>query len=88
MELVEVTYTDIIDNYLASFKENMSVKDVVYRVIKDNLIDKKALRNRCIVADFDKAYKKNGKGTYEIYDDLAFIYNISLEMVRKIVAQR
>lgn len=84
----ELTYNDIIDSYLATFAENTSVKDVVYKVVKDNLIDKKALRNRCIVADFDKAYKENGKGTLEIYDDLSFTYNISVEMVRKIVAQR
>ena len=41
MELKEVTYSDIIEDYLATFKENMSVRDVVYKVVKDNLMNKK-----------------------------------------------
>lgn len=83
-----ITYNEIIDSYLGEFKSNMSIKDAVYKVVKDNLIDKKALRNRCIVDDFDGAFKLNEQKIISIYDDLAFKYNLSCEAVRKIVAQR
>jgi hypothetical protein len=83
-----ITFSGIIDNYLLEFKDNMSIKDVVYKVVKDNLINKKALRNKCIVQDFDAAVKKNSRSIISIYDDLAYKYNLSYAMIRGIVAQR
>lgn len=88
MGLKEVTYADIINDYLDTFSANMSVKDVVYKVVKDNLINKKAIRDKCIVSDFDAALKRNNCTTLSIYDDLAFKYNLSFASIKLIVASR
>ena len=88
MELREVTYADIIDDYLATFQANMSVKDVVYKVVKDNLINKKAIRDKCIVSDFDEAIKKNNCTVRSIFDDLTFKYNLSFASINLIVYSR
>lgn len=89
MEITDgITFNDIIENYLNEFEVNMNVKEVVYKVVKDNLINKKALRNKCIVDDFDASFKENNKSIQTMYDDLAFKYNLSLEMIKKIVLCR
>lgn len=83
-----INYMDIVENYLKQFQANMNVKDVIYKIVKDNLINKRALRNRCIVQDFDIAFKINSKSLTTIYDDLAFKYNLSCAYVREIIALR
>ena len=89
MELTDnITYMELIDNYILTFKENQSIKNVVYQLVKDNLIDKKALRNKCIVKDFDIALKQNTFTMRIIYDNLCYKYNLSLRMIQDITTHR
>ena len=89
MELTDsITCNEIIENYLNEFDTNMSIKDVVYKVVKDNLINKKALRNKCIVEDFDKMLSKNNSTMRNIYDNLCYKYNLSLRTIQDVVVHR
>ena len=89
MELTDnITFNEIIENYLNEFDTNMSIKDVVYKVVKDNLINKKALRNKCIVEDFDKMLRKNNSTMRSIYDNLCYKYNLSLRTIQDVVVHK
>lgn len=83
-----ITYTQLVANYIRSFSQDMDIEKVVYRIVKDNLIDKKALRNKAIVEDFDKMLKLNNRKVTDIKDDLAYKYNLSFAMIREIIAHR
>ena len=89
MELTDnITFNEIIENYLKEFDTNMSIKDVVYKVVKDNLINKKALRNKCILQDFDILLRHNNSTMRNIYDDLAYKYNLSLRQIQDIIVHK
>lgn len=83
-----VTYTNLVEDYIEQFDNNASIKDIVFTIVKDNLINKKALRNKAIVKDFDSKFKQNNTSVITIYDDLAYKYNLSNESIRKIIAFR
>jgi len=83
---MEVTYMDLIKEYAKQFDDNISEK-VIYQMAKDNLIDKKALRNRAIVKDYDKLVI-SGISMTEVYDELCFIYNLSFRMIHEIVTKK
>ena len=44
---------DLLEHYTQQFKDNISIKEVVYQLAKDNLIDKREMRNRAIIKDYD-----------------------------------
>jgi len=80
----EITYMDLVKDYAKQFEDNMSEK-VVYQMAKDNLIDKKAMRNRAIIEDYDKMLIGGKMSMSNIYEDLCFKYNLSLRMIQEIV---
>jgi len=77
---------DLIKEYAKQFDDNISEK-VIYQMAKHNLIDKKALRNRAIVKDYDKLVI-SGISMTEVYDELCFIYNLSFRMIHEIVTKK
>jgi len=81
---MEVTYMDLIQEYAKQFEDNISEK-VIYQMAKDNLIDKKAVRNRAIIGDYDKMLIGGKMSMTDIYDDLSFKYNLSFRMIQEIV---
>lgn len=81
---MEVTYMDLIKEYAKQFEDNISEK-VIYQMAKDNLIDKKAIRNKAIIGDYDKMLVGGKMSMTDIYDDLSFKYNLSLRMIQEIV---
>ena len=83
-----ITFNEIIEKYLDEFDTNMSIKEVVYKVVKDNLINKKALRNKCILQDFDEMLKENNSTMRNIYDNLCYKYNLSLRTIQDVVVHR
>ncbi len=85
MDLKEINYMDLIEHYTQQFKDNISIKEVVYQMAKDNLIDKREMRNRAIIKDYYQMLKKNNQSTREIQQTLSFKYNLSLRMIQEIV---
>jgi hypothetical protein len=84
VETSDMTYMDLVKDYAKQFEDNMSEK-VVYQMAKDNLIDKKAMRNRAIIQDYDAMVKGGKMSMADVYEDLCFKYNLSLRMIQEIV---
>lgn len=84
----ELMFTDILDRYIEEIDSVQNPRATIYMLFKDNLLDKVAVRNYCLLLDFDIKLKLNGKAMSVIYDDLAFSYCISYESVRKICNNR
>lgn len=84
----ELEFIDILDRYIAELDVIHNPRMTVYKLFKDNLLDKVAVRNHCLLLDFEVKLRQNGKSMCEIYEDLAFIYSISSERVRKICTNR
>ena len=85
MDLKQFNYMDLLEHYTQQFKDNISIKEVVYQMAKDNLIDKREMRNRAIIKDYYQMLKKNNQSTREIQQTLSFKYNLSLRMIQEIV---
>ena len=85
MDLKEINYMDLLEHYTQQFKDNISIKEVVYQLAKDNLIDKREMRNRAIIKDYYQMLKDNNQSTGEIQKTLSFKYNLSLRMIQEIV---
>ena len=88
MDLKEINYMDLLEHYTQQFKDNISIKEVVYQLAKDNLIDKKAMRNRAINDDYNTMVKEGTKTMTDIYDSLCFKYNLSFRRIHEIVTQK
>ena len=84
---MEVTYIALIKEYAKQFEDNISEK-VIYQMAKDNLIDKKAIRNRSINKDYDSMVISGQMSMTDIYDDLCFKYNLSFRMIHEIVTKK
>lgn len=80
----QVDYMDLIESYTKQFEDNMSVKDVIYQMAKDNLIDKRQMRNKAILKDYDSMLRANGKTVFDIFETLSFKYNLSNRMIQEI----
>lgn len=81
----QIEFMDLIESYTKQFKDNISVKEVVYQLAKDNLIDKRGMRNKAILKDFEMMLKENGQSMSEIQKTLSFKYNLSIRMIQEIV---
>ena len=81
----QIEFMDLIESYTKQFKDNISVKEVVYQLAKDNLIDKREMRNKAILKDFEMMLKENGQSMSEIQKTLSFKYNLSIRMIQEIV---
>ena len=79
---------DLIESYTKQFKDNMSIKEVVYQLAKDNLIDKRGMRNKAILEDYDSMLKANGQSTIDIFETISFKYNLSVRMIQEIVYKK
>ena len=84
----QINFMDLIESYTKQFKDNMSVRDVVYQLAKDNLIDKREMRNKAILEDYDSMLKANGQSTIDIFETISFKYNLSVRMIQEIVYKK
>lgn len=84
----QIDYMDLIESYTKQFNDNMSVKDVIYQMAKDNLIDKRQMRNKAILKDYDSMLRANGQSTIDIIQDISFKYNLSVRMIQEIVYKK
>ena len=84
----QVEFMDLIESYTKQFKDNMSVKDVVYQMAKDNLIDKREMRNKAILKDYADMVKTNGQSVFDICETLSFKYNLSFSMIQEIIYKK
>ena len=80
----QINFMDLIESYTKQFNDNISVKEVVYQMAKDNLIDKRGMRNKAILEDYDSMLKANGKSVFDIFETLSFKYNLSNSMIQEI----
>tara|TARA_R100000808_G_C2129263_1_gene138808 strand:- start:1152 stop:1415 length:264 start_codon:yes stop_codon:yes gene_type:complete len=85
---VKVNYMDMIELYTKQFKENVSIKDVVYQLVKDNLIDKREMRNRSIIRDYNELIKDSTITINEIMETLSYKYNLSTRMIQEIIYKK
>ena len=88
VKIIEIEFMDLIESYSKQFKDNMSVKDVVYQMAKDNLIDKREMRNKAILKDYADMVKTNGQSVFDICETLSFKYNLSLSMIQEIIYKK
>ena len=88
MELKEINYMDLLENYTQQFKDNISIREVVYQMAKDNLIDKKAIRNKAINDDYNIMVKDGKMTMTDLYDNLCFKYNLSFRRIHEIVTRK
>ncbi len=79
---------DMIELYTKQFKENVSIKDVVYQLVKDNLIDKREMRNRSIIRDYNELIKDSTITINEIMETLSYKYNLSTRMIQEIIYKK
>ena len=84
----QINFMDLIESYTKQFKDNMSIKEVVYQLAKDNLIDKRGMRNKAILEDYDSMLKANGQSTIDIFETISFKYNLSVRMIQEIVYKK
>jgi len=84
----QINFMDLIESYTKQFKDNISVKEVVYQLAKDNLIDKRGMRNKAILEDYDSMLKANGQSTIDIFETISFKYNLSVRMIQEIVYKK
>ena len=78
----ELTPDDIVRDYLNEFEGNMSVEDVVFKVVGDGVINKTSIRNRSIVNKYHGLRRETEKSIRTIYDDLAYMYNVSAGCIK------
>ncbi len=88
MDLKQFNYMDLLEHYTQQFKDNISIKEVVYQMAKDNLIDKREMRNRAIIKDYDDMLIENGQTGLDIFDALSYKYNLSVRMIQEIVYKK
>ena len=84
----QINFMDLIESYTKQFKDNMSIKEVVYQMAKDNLIDKRGMRNKAILKDYDSMVRANGQSVFDICETLSFKYNLSFSMIQEIIYKK
>jgi len=88
MDLKEINYMDLLEHYTQQFKDNISIKEVVYQMAKDNLIDKREMRNRAIIKDYDNLIKDTDNTINDIMASLSFKYDLSTRMIQEIIYKK
>lgn len=81
-----ISNNQLIENYLLEFKTD-SLNDAISKIAQDRVLDLKVIRDRSIVKDYDEIKRTTEKTGLEIYDDLAYMYNLSFSSIRSIVVQ-
>ena len=72
----ELKFTDILERYIGELDQVQNPAATIYQLFKDNLLDKIAIRNYCLLLDFDIKLKKNGKDTLSFGVVLSEIRNV------------
>lgn len=88
MELRELEYIDLVREYADEFNPDTPVAEVINKLVKDNLINKSALRNRSLLVKYDRAIKLSEDTMRKIVNDLGTIYRLSRRMIYHIVSAR
>jgi hypothetical protein len=88
MGLKKVNYMDMIELYSKQFKENVSIKDVVYQLVKDNLIDKREMRNKAIIKEHEELLKDSSNSVNYIMNKLSYKYSLSTRMIQEIIYKK
>lgn len=63
------------------------IASIVYEIIVEKELDKKALRNKAIKSDFNTAYRANKKRIMDIYEDIAYDYGLESRTVNYIISK-
>jgi len=88
MDLRELEYMDLVREYVGEFDPDTTVEEVINKIVKDNLMNKAALRNRSLLVKYDRAIKSSGDTMRKIVNDLGTIYQLSRRMIYIIVSAR
>ncbi len=86
MEKSNITQ-NYIDEYVSSLS-TMNVTEVIYHLVEKRIIDRIRVRNAMIIKDFDILNKLNSQPIMNIYDDLAYKYDLSVDSIRLIIQNR
>lgn len=73
---------------LISTSHYNSTVDQLFDIIYVQQISQKTIRNKLIVKEYDRLYKKNIYTINSIYIQLAGIFNLSFDSVKKVVLSR
>lgn len=73
----------VIEAEIVSCKSN-EIANIIYEIIVDKEIDKKAIRNKIIKAEFNEYYRTS-MPVMDIYQELGHTHDISIDSVRYII---